>query len=128
MIDVDWFRVSFSALDLRARLFDRPFYRLIHAESDGLPGVIIDRFDDHFVVQPNAAWADRLLDALVDVLVDVTDARVVIKNASGRTRGRGLDDVSEVLRGDMPSAPIQVPMNRAIYMADLAGGRNRVIL
>ena len=124
-IDVDWFRGKFQrALDLRARLFDRPFYRLIHAESDGLPGVIIDRFDDHFVVQPNAAWADRLMDALVEALVDVTGARVVIKNASGRTRGlEGLDDVSLVLRGDMPSAPIQVPMNGAVYMADLAGGQ-----
>ena len=125
MIDDDWFRGKFQrALDMRSRLFDRPFYRLIHAESDGLPGVIIDRFDDHFVVQPNAAWADRLLDAMVDALVEVTDARVVIKNASGRTRGlEGLDDVSQVLRGDMPSAPIQVPMNEAIYMADLAGGQ-----
>ena len=124
-INADWFRVKFQrALGMRSRLFDRPFYRLIHAESDGLPGVIIDRFDDHFVVQPNAAWADRLLDALVEALVDVTGARVVIKNASGRTRGlEGLDDVSQVLRGDMPSAPIQVPMNGAIYMADLAGGQ-----
>ena len=62
-------------------------------------------------------------------LGDVTGARVVIKNASGRTRGlEGLDDVSQVLRGDMPSAPIQVPMNGAIYMADLAGGRKQVIL
>ena len=58
--------------------------------------------------------------------MDVTGARVVIKNASGRTRGlEGLDDVSQVLRGDMPSAPIQVPMNGAIYMADLAGGRKQ---
>ncbi|REJ61161.1 MAG: class I SAM-dependent rRNA methyltransferase [Proteobacteria bacterium] len=124
-INADWFRDRFQrALDMRARLFDRPFYRLIHAESDGLPGVIIDRFDDHFVVQPNAAWADRLMDALVEALVDVTGARVVIKNASGRTRGlEGLDDVSLVLRGDMPSAPIQVPMNGAVYMADLAGGQ-----
>ena len=62
----------------------------------------------------------------VEALVDVTGARVVIKNASGRTRGlEGLDDVSLVLRGDMPSAPIQVPMNGAIYMADLAGGRKQ---
>lgn len=124
-INADWFRDKFQrALDMRARLFDRPFYRLIHAESDGLPGVIIDRFDDHFVVQPNAAWADRLMDALVEALLDVTGARVVIKNASGRTRGlEGLDDVSLVLRGDMPSAPIQVPMNGAVYMADLAGGQ-----
>ena len=124
-ISADWFRDKFQrALDMRARLFDRPFYRLIHAESDGLPGMIIDRFDDHFVVQPNAAWADRLMDALVEALVDVTGARIVIKNASGRTRGlEGLDDVSQVLRGDMPSAPIQVPMNGAIYMADLAGGQ-----
>ena len=124
-INADWFRDKFQrALDMRARLFDRPFYRLIHAESDSLPGMIIDRFDDHFVVQPNAAWADRLMDALVEALVDVTGARIVIKNASGRTRGlEGLDDVSQVLRGDMPSAPIQVPMNGAIYMADLAGGQ-----
>jgi len=125
MINADWFRGKFQrALNMRSRLFDRPFYRLIHAESDGLPGVIIDRFDDHFVVQPNAAWADCLLDTLVDALVDVTGARVVIKNASGRTRGlEGLDDVSLVLRGDMPSAPMQVPMNGAIYMADLAVGQ-----
>ena len=125
IINADWFRGKFQrALNMRSRLFDRPFYRLIHAESDGLPGVIIDRFDDHFVVQPNAAWADRLLDALLDALVDVTGARVVIKNASGRARGlEGLDDVSLVLRGDMPSAPMQVPMNGAIYMADLAVGQ-----
>lgn len=124
-INADWFRDKFkSALDMRSRLFDRPFYRLIHAESDGLPGVIIDRFDDHLVVQPNAAWADSFLDVIVDALVDVTGARVVIKNASGRTRGlEGLDYVSQTLRGDTPSAPIQVPMNGAIYMADLAGGQ-----
>ena len=36
-------------------LFDAPFYRLIHAEADGLPGVVIDRFGDTLVIQPNAA-------------------------------------------------------------------------
>ena len=125
IVDISWFKAKFArALDMRSRLFQQPYYRFIHAESDGLPGVVIDRFDDHFVVQPNAAWADRLLDDMVDALVDVTGALIVIKNASGRTRGlEGLDDVSRVLRGDMPTKPIHVPMNGAIYMADLAGGQ-----
>jgi 23S rRNA (cytosine1962-C5)-methyltransferase len=35
-----------------------PFYRLVHAEGRRLPGVVIDRFGDAAVIQPNAAWAD----------------------------------------------------------------------
>ena len=50
------------ALDLaRPALRGEPFYRLIHAEADGLPGVVIDRFGDVAVIQPNAAWAELLL-------------------------------------------------------------------
>lgn len=125
LIDLDWFRGKISrALTMRDRLFDAPFYRLIHAESDGLPGVIIDRFNDHFVVQPNAAWADRLIDMLVQALVDVTGATCVIKNATGRTRSlEGLDDTSLALVGTLPTNPIQVSMNGAVYMADLTGGQ-----
>ena len=66
-IDVEWFKAKFqAALEHRARLFDAPFYRLIHAEADGLPGVIIDRFGDTAVVQPNAAWAETHLDQLTE--------------------------------------------------------------
>ena len=39
------------ALDLRRRLFAEPFYRLVHAEADGLPGLVADRFGDVLVVQ-----------------------------------------------------------------------------
>ena len=46
------------ALALREKLFDRPFYRLIHAEADGLPGLIVDRFDDAVVLQANSACID----------------------------------------------------------------------
>jgi PmbA protein len=49
---------------LRSRLFDQPFYRLVHAEADGLPGVVIDRFGDTAVIQPNAAWAEAHLPLL----------------------------------------------------------------
>ena len=58
----DWFAARLArALALRETLFDAPFYRLAHAEADGLPGVVIDRFGDAAVVQPNAAWADARL-------------------------------------------------------------------
>ncbi len=124
-IDRDWFAAHLSrAHDLRARLFADPFYRLIHAEADGLPGVIVDRFGDICVIQPNAAWAEAHLGDLTAALCDVTGVATVLKNASGRTRAlEGLDDVSGVLVGHAPEAPVRVTMNGATYMADLTGGQ-----
>ena len=124
-IDQAWFEQRIQkALDLRARLYPQPYYRLIHAEADGLPGVVIDRFGDTCVVQPNAAWADVLLAPLVQALVAVTGVRTVLKNATGRARAlEGLDEESQVLCGQAPSAPLPVPMNGATYMADVMGGQ-----
>lgn len=125
-IDGAWLKNKIiAALDLRARLYETPFYRLIHAEADGLPGVVIDRFGAVAVIQPNAAWAERLLPELTEALLThVPGLTTVIKNAGGRTRVlEGLDDVNAVLAGEMPEAPLPVPMNGAIYMADLAQGQ-----
>ncbi|MFX0544628.1 RSP_2647 family RNA methyltransferase [Roseovarius sp. S1116L3] len=124
-IDRAWLTRRLSrALELRETLFDAPYYRLIHAEADGLPGVIIDRFGDTCVIQPNAAWADVMLDDLAAATADVTGARNILKNASGRARGlEGLDDASAVLMGTAPEAPVHVPMNGATYLADLTGGQ-----
>lgn len=112
-----------TALAHRARLYDSPFYRLAHAEADGLPGVVIDRFGDTAVIQPNAAWAERLLVPLTEALITVTGVSTVIKNAGGRARAQeGLDDVSRVLRGAL-DGPVAVPMNGALYLADLESGQ-----
>lgn len=109
---------------LRAQLFDEPFYRLIHAEADGLPGVIIDRFGDTCVIQPNAAWAEMMLPDLASAVAEVTGCINVLKNAGGRTRSlEGLNDVNEVLMGTQPDGPVAVSMNGATYMADLATGQ-----
>jgi 23S rRNA (cytosine1962-C5)-methyltransferase len=125
VIDQSWFEVRIArAQALRSKFYDAPYYRLIHAEADGLPGVVIDRFGDTLVVQPNAAWADGLLEPLCAALVAVTGATNVLKNAGGRTRSlEGLDDVSGVLTGVLPDGPLPVPMNGATYMADLTGGQ-----
>lgn len=123
-IDDDWIAARLTqALDLRTRLFDAPFYRLIHAEADGMPGVVIDRFGDAAVVQPNAAWADRRIDMIADALTRVAGVTNVVMNGSGRARAlEGLPETVEVIRGAV-DAPIAVPMNGATYMADLTGGQ-----
>ena len=124
-IDVAWFAARLSrAQDLRAQLYDAPVYRLVHAEADGLPGVVIDRFGAACVVQPNAAWAEAHREALSTALGEVTGCEVILKNAAGRTRSlEGLDDVNAVLKGAAPDAPLPVQMNGATYMADLTGGQ-----
>ena len=123
--DQAWFAARLrKALSLRERLFPTPYYRLVHAEADGLPGVIIDRFGDTAVIQPNAAWADVLLKDLTAALAEVTGVTTILKNAGGRGRSlEGLDDVDAVLLGPAPSAPVPVEMNGAVYMADLMGGQ-----
>ena len=123
-IDQAWFAARLTtALALRERLHDTPHYRLIHAEADGLPGVIIDRFGDAAVIQPNAAWAEAHIDALSAALQQVTGVSVVIKNGTGRARAlEGLKDENVVLAGTL-SGPIPVPMNGATYFADLEGGQ-----
>lgn len=125
VIDQAWMaRHLARALALRTRMYDDPYYRLVHAEADGLPGVIIDRFGDTCVIQPNAAWSDALIEPLTAALIDVTGVTNVLKNASGRTRSlEGLDDVSGVLAGHAPEAAVPVQMNGATYMADLTGGQ-----
>ena len=125
MIDQAWFAARLArALAHRARLYAEPYYRLVHAEADGLPGVIIDRFGDLAVVQPNAAWADVLIAPLVAALQEVTGVTTVIMNGTGRARTlEGLAERTEVLAGVAPADPVPVPMNGATYMADVMGGQ-----
>ena len=124
-LDHAWFVTKIArALKLREQLFGAPFYRLIHAEADGLPGVVIDRFGDTCVIQPNAAWADTHLPMLAAAVAEVTGINNILKNAAGRTRAlEGLDDESGVVIGSAPESPIPVTMNGATYMADLIGGQ-----
>jgi 23S rRNA (cytosine1962-C5)-methyltransferase len=124
VVDAGWFEVRLRrALALREALYDAPFYRLVHAEADGLPGVIIDRFGAAAAVQPNAAWAEARLDALVAALRAATGVATVVKNGGGRARSlEGLPEENLMLAGTL-AGPVEVPMNGATYFADLLGGQ-----
>ncbi len=123
-IDRAWLSARIArAAALRDRLYDAPFYRLVHAEADGLPGVVIDRFGDAAVIQPNAAWAETMIGDLAAALADVTGVSAIVKNGTGRSRGlEGLAEETALLSGRI-EAPVAVPMNGATYMADLLGGQ-----
>ena len=60
-IDLEWLAGGCDeAIALRERVCDTPFHRLVHAEADRLPGLVIDRYDDVAVLQANTAGMDRL--------------------------------------------------------------------
>ncbi len=60
-----------KALKLRSHFYTSPFYRLIHAEVDDLPGLIIDRFDDVFVIQINTQGMQKLITYLVEAMQQI---------------------------------------------------------
>ena len=124
VIDRGWIAARLArALALRERLYAAPFYRLVHAEADGLPGVVIDRFGEAAVIQPNAAWAEAMIGDLAAALAEVTGVTTIVKNGTGRARGlEGLAEETVLLAGAL-DGPVPVPMNGAIYMADLLGGQ-----
>src|SRR6185503_4845121 len=68
-IDADFLDLKLRrALSLREQLFDKPFYRLVHAEGDLMPGLVIDRFGDTAVVQISTAGMERLSDDVLSAL------------------------------------------------------------
>ena len=72
-----------QATALRDRLVGVPYYRLIHAEADGLPGVIVDRFGDALVVQVNTAGMELLTPVLLEALeAELSPKTIVLKNDS----------------------------------------------
>ena len=108
---------------LRARLFDAPYYRLIHAEADRLPGLIIDRFDDVFVVQANTAGMDRLLPEIDAALIDVFGARAIVhRNDSASRELEGLKQAITTAHG-APEMPIPLMENGCHFFADPINGQ-----
>jgi 23S rRNA (cytosine1962-C5)-methyltransferase len=95
------------ALSLRQRLYARPNYRLVHGESDGLPGLVVDRYGDVLVGQIGTAGMERLRSEIEAALIKVVrPATLVWKNDSGARTLEGLDSYVEVAFGEVPSTVV----------------------
>jgi 23S rRNA (cytosine1962-C5)-methyltransferase len=123
VIDRDFFAARLiSALRLRERLYDRPFYRLIHAEADGLPGVVVDRFGDVLVAEINSAGIDRLEAAFVAACEEVLRPRAIVLRNDSPARGvEGLPLGQRVI-GEL-TGPVELVENGARFLADPLGGQ-----
>jgi len=112
-----------QAAALRDRLIGVPFYRLIHAEADGLPGVIVDRFGDALVVQVNTAGMELLTPVLLEALeAELSPKTIVLKNDSPVRELEGLKREVVIAKGEAADA-IELIENGARFVADLSGGQ-----
>jgi 23S rRNA (cytosine1962-C5)-methyltransferase len=107
---------------LREALYDRPFYRLVHAEGDHLPGLTIDRFGDACTVQITTAGMEGLREPLLAALDKVLSPSDVILRADTPSRAlEGLDSYVRAEKGAI--GRVAVEENAIRYFADLGSGQ-----
>lgn len=112
-----------QALGLRQRLFDKPFYRWVFGESDGLPGLVVDRFGAVLSVQITTAGMERHKDLLVKVLCELVEpTAVLLKNDTGQRQLENLSLVPELVFGELPER-LEVVENGTRFLVNIAEGQ-----
>ncbi len=108
------------AQTLRSRLDPgAPAYRLVHAEGDLLPALVIDRYGDYFAVQTLSQGMDASKDAIVAALNALFSPRGIVERNDVKVRAKeDLPETSGVLAGEVP-AEIEVEMNGLRFGVDL---------
>lgn len=112
-----------QALALREKLFDKPFYRLIFGESDGLPGLVIDRFDAVLSIQITTAGIEKQKELLISTLIDLLSPEaIILKNDNSQRQLEQLSQESEVIYGSLPETLI-IEENNTLFNIDVVDGQ-----
>ena len=116
------YRIS-HALKVREQFFDQPFYRLVFGESDGLAGLVIDRFGSVFSVQITTAGMEKQKQILITTLVELFDPQaIILKNDNGQRKLENLSLEDEVVYGVMPE-PLIIEENGAKFQLNALDGQ-----
>ena len=111
------------ALARRAALYPDHYYRLIHAEGDGLPGLSIERFDDNCVVQVTTAGMEALIEPMLEALDEIIAPKNVLLRNDTQVRAlEGLEQYVRNARGETPSR-LATMENGLRYFADPISGQ-----
>ncbi|MCE5393554.1 MAG: class I SAM-dependent rRNA methyltransferase [Acidithiobacillus sp.] len=123
-IDQAYYRRRLAAAQkLRQRLLPTPYYRLIHGEGDGLPGLVVDRHGAYLVIQVGSQGMERDLPLIVAALVAEFRPHGILLKASGPQRAlEGLPDRLETLHGNVP-AELEIVENDCRFEIDPFGGQ-----
>ena len=111
------------ALSIRERIFPHPYYRWVHGESDGLPGLVVDRFGDVLSVQITTAGMERMTEEVVAALKKVSSAAVIVlKNDTSARQLEGLESKVDVVVGELPEL-VPLVENGAKFEVPLLDGQ-----
>ena len=127
IIDDAFFKRRIAAAVERRKVLpelrDQEGLRLIHGESDGLPGIVADRYGDTVVLQLTATGADKWRRAIAGALHKITDCRRIFERSDVDIRRlEGLIPTTGWLLGEMPEAPIVILENGVRMKVDIVGG------
>ena len=112
-----------TALALRDRLFDAPYYRWAFAESDGLPGLIVDRYGDVIAIQINTAGMERVQEDIIESIRSLVNPRAILLRHE--TSGRAMEGLEQYVRWVEGSGPDRVIVKEhgAQFDVDLFAGQ-----
>ena len=126
-VDKEFFRKRIiSAIRLRETWNLKPetdSYRLIYAESDGLPGLIVDRYNNVLVMQCLTAGAEYWKDTFADILLEETGLSTIYERSDADVRElEGLENKVGLLRGTLPDPQITITENGLKFKVNFAEG------
>ena len=123
VIDTDWFvRRLQSALALREKIYPTPHYRLAFGDSDGLPGLVVDRYGDVLVVQLTTAGMENLKAIVIEALQRLLKPRgILLRNDTSARELEGLSLYEEII-GDVPET-VDLIESGVPFKAPVRGGQ-----
>jgi len=126
-INADFFRkrirVSLETRNLLFDLKDTNAIRLIYAESDGIPGLIVDRYDDLLVLQSLTAGSEYWKETIADILLEETGLKNIYERSDADVRElEGLSPCVGSLRGSMIHSPLSITEHGLKFLVDIEHG------
>lgn len=126
-VDSEFFRKRIHSAvhsrDARGLRRDTDSYRLIYAESDNLPGLIVDRYGDVLALQSLTAGSELWKETIADVLLEETGLTTIYERSDADVRAlEGMEPKVGVLRGTLPQLPTTIHEHNLIFNVNFAGG------